>query len=440
MKITLNRKFKCSFCDDFHKVDIKEIKYGKIDHIEKFIENITQRKIKILILCDYITWEIAGDKINKFIKPGSTVPLILSPKNEKRVIAKYKYVREIEKNINSADLIITVGTGSITDLGKLAGYKYKIPVLSFPTAPSMNGFTSPVSAYIKDGVKITIPVFPCKYVYIDKDIISNAPIELIKAGFADSLAKSFANADWKISSIITGEKFCILPLKIVNEAEKKYISKGDLLLKRDKKVIKNLMDGLNLGGISMIIAGSSSPASGGEHLISHFLDMYSCMRNIEPFAYHGLQVGTGVYISSLIYENLKKIDNYEIEKRLNKNKVDYEEKLRELTFIFPKSKKILEKVFKKKLLVLDELRNKLPEKWDEIKKEAFSIVYSPDEIKKFLKSANCPVHLKEICDDEKLVYNSLFLSRFIRERLTILDIADEIGILKEIVSDYIKNE
>lgn len=439
MKLLLDKEFKCYFCGNFHKIDIKEIKYGKIKNIGKFIWNNFGKEIKILILCDDITWEIAGKKIKESLS-NISIPLILKPKNEKRVTAKYEYIKEIEKNINGIDLILTCGTGSITDLGKFAGNKYKIPVFSFPTAPSMNGFTSPVSAYIKGGIKITVPVKPCEYVYIDNEIISNSPIELIKAGFADSLAKSFANSDWKLSSIITGERFCPLPLKIVSEIEKKYINKGNLILRRDKKFIKNLMDGLNLGGISMIIAGSSSPASGGEHLISHFLDMYACQKNIEPFAYHGLQVGAGVYISSLIYERLKIIDGYEIEKMVNKNRIDYDEKLKKLTSVFPLSKNGLKKIFNKKLIIINKLRRELPEKWDEIKREAFGIVYSSKEIKKFLKNADCPIHLKEICRDNFLIYNSIIFSRFIRERLTILDIADETGVLKELVGDYMKNE
>ena len=438
MENLLGKEFKCEECGEIHKVDVKGIKYGSLVEIDEFISEIYGKDKKILVLCDEITYEVAGKRICKNLKYNHALPLVLKPKNEKRVHAKYEYVEEIEREIKDIDLILTCGTGTITDLGKLVGDKNKIPVISFPTAPSMNGYTSPVSAYIKDGVKITVGVTPCEYVYIDENIISDAPIELIKAGFADSLAKSFANSDWKISSIITGEKFCSLPLKIVSEAEKKYINKGDLIKKRNKKVIKDIMEGLNLGGISMIIAGSSSPASGGEHLISHFLDMYAHQNKIEPFAFHGLQVGTGVYISSLIYDLLKGFKSDEISERIKKRKIVYDEKYKQLCSFFPSSKYVLRKIFDKKIKVIGKLKEKLALKWEEIKKETIPMVYSPSEIETYLKKAECSLHLNEICDNKKLIENAILLSRFIRERITILDIADETGLLDEFVYNYLK--
>ncbi len=439
VKNLIGKSFKCEFCGEIHKIEIEKIKEGKIKDIEKFISKILKRK-KMIILCDDITWEVAGKYIKEQIRSNITEVLILKPKEEKRVTARYEYIEEIEKDIQDVSLIITVGSGTITDLGKLTGNKYKIPVLSFPTAPSMNGYTSPVAAFIKQGIKLTIPVSPPKFVYIDREILSNAPLELIKAGFADTLAKSFANADWKIFSILTGEKFCSLPIKILNEIEKKYVNKGNLLLKRDKKFIKNLFDCLNIGGISMIIAGNSSPASGGEHLISHFLDMYACQNNKELFSYHGLQVGTGVYISSLIYERLKQLNDFEVKKMLNKRKIDYEEKEKLLISIFPLSKNLLKEIFKKKIDNLKKIKVKLFEEWENIKKDAFSIVYSPVEIKNFLIKANCPVYLNEIVPEDSLIYKTLLFSRFIRDKITVLDIADEIGILEDIANEYIKGK
>lgn len=431
-------EFKCDWCRRIHKIDIKKIVYSPVAGIGEFIKKNFKNDTGILILCDEITWEVAGRKIYSNLNFSKKKSLILKPKKEKRVTAKYEYLKEIEKCLKDINLILTVGTGTITDLGKIIGDKYKICVFSFPTAPSMNGFTSPVAAYIKNGVKITIPVSPCKYVYIDEDIISEAPIELIKSGFSDSLAKGFANADWKISSIILGEYFCILPLKILSNAEKKYIDKGELVRKRDKKIIMDIMECLNLGGISMIIAGSSSPASGGEHLISHFLDMYSHQNNLQPFSYHGLQVGTGVFISSLIYENLKRFDVYDVSKRLKERKIDYDERLKKLISLFPSSKKSLKEIFKKKIELMNLIKGKITEKWDGIKKEAFPIVYKPEQIKNFLEKCGCVFHLKEICNDEKLIYETIKNSRFIRERLTILDIADEIGLIDDLIEEYME--
>jgi glycerol-1-phosphate dehydrogenase [NAD(P)+] len=52
---------------------------------------------------------------------------------------------------------------------------------------------------------------------------------------------------------------------------------------------------LLLNGISMSICGSSRPASGSEHLISHALDSLSKRPRL-----HGLQVGVAAYLISLL--------------------------------------------------------------------------------------------------------------------------------------------
>jgi glycerol-1-phosphate dehydrogenase [NAD(P)+] len=53
-----------------------------------------------------------------------------------------------------------------------------------------------------------------------------------------------------------------------------------------------------LNGIAMEICGSSRPASGSEHLISHALDSISKRPRL-----HGLQVGLATYIVSRVQKN-----------------------------------------------------------------------------------------------------------------------------------------
>jgi len=304
----------------------------------------------------------------------------------------------------------------------------------------MNAYTSPVAAYIKEGVKFTISVKSAEGIFMDFNTIKNSPYELTKSGFADRLAKSFANTDWKISSIITGEYFCSLPYKIVSEAEKKYIDKGNLIKKGDEKTIEYLMEGLNLGGISMALAGKSSPASGGEHLISHFLDMYAHQNSREIFNFHGIQVASGIYISSLLYEEIKNLESKQIKEMINKRNIDYSKKLEKLINYFPSGKEILKKEVENKIKNLKFLREKLPEKWEEIKKNALQMTIPSEKIKKIFEEADIPFYLKDIGVDEKLAFDDIMLSRFIRNRITILDIADEIGILENFTKRYIKED
>jgi glycerol-1-phosphate dehydrogenase [NAD(P)+] len=53
-----------------------------------------------------------------------------------------------------------------------------------------------------------------------------------------------------------------------------------------------------LNGVAMEVAGSSRPASGSEHLISHALDHITARPHL-----HGLQVGVATYIVARLQQN-----------------------------------------------------------------------------------------------------------------------------------------
>ena len=63
----------------------------------------------------------------------------------------------------------------------------------------------------------------------------------------------------------------------------------------DLKGTRLLATSLLLNGIAMEICGSSRPASGSEHLISHALDALSARPRL-----HGLQVGIAAYLVSIL--------------------------------------------------------------------------------------------------------------------------------------------
>jgi len=427
----LNKKFTCQFCGKQHFIPTKDIlsKKGTILSLPKFLSNLVKGR-KILILADDITYEAAGKRCAEILSGEYEVSsLTLSPKGSKRVYAEEKYLPEIFEQLQGKSALLTVGTGSITDMGKYVADELSIPVVAFPTAPSMNAYTSGVSALLLKGIKQTLPVRPAIGVLTDLDLVSQAPLDLIKAGFADSLAKSFANADWKICSLLTGEDFCPLPLKITTQAENKYIDRGDELLQRKEEVISYLMDGLNAGGFSMVIAGKTSPASGGEHLISHFLDMVAHQQGRESFSWHGLQVGIGIMISACIYKRLKDFSPEQVEKRLSRRHIDYEEESKDVFFN--------EQAFSEKIPILRNLPQNLPPLWEEIKEQAFSLVYSLKQIREYLGKAECPLCFEEIGVNRELARRVVINSRYIRGRLTVLDIAAELGILEEVAEDFL---
>lgn len=418
----MGKTFTCPYCGQEHAIPTKKIvtEQGALENLPDFLDSLNLRNASILLLCDDITYNVAGRRCEEVLTGDFQYEThILKPHNYRRVYAEDVYFPEIEDAAHGKDLIITIGTGSVTDMGKYVGHQLDIPVVSIPTAPSMNAYTSGVSPIISNGVKTTIPVTPAVGVLGDIDILSEAPLDLIKSGFADSLAKSFANADWRISALLTNDTYCPLPLEIATLAEKKYKDNGSLLIQRDKDAIRNLMEGLHMGGFSMVIAGKSAPASGGEHLFSHFLDMLAHRRGSEVFSYHGLQVGVGCVISAMVFERLRNLEKPVF------RRIDYDRKFQEL---FGDERNRIAEIYSKKAPYLE----RLSDKWDELR-EIFGQVHSVEEIKNTLQSAECPVKFEQIGVEHALARRTVRSARFIRDKITILDIGDEAGILEDVV-------
>ena len=75
------------------------------------------------------------------------------------------------------------------------------------------------------------------------------------------------------------------------------------LAQSEPNAVAGLLEALLLSGIGMTIAGSSTPSSGAEHLISHWLEM-KALREGKERTLHGLQVGIGTLVALTVYEML----------------------------------------------------------------------------------------------------------------------------------------
>jgi glycerol-1-phosphate dehydrogenase [NAD(P)+] len=214
---------------------------------------------------------------------------------------------DIKRQANGSPLIIAVGSGTVNDLGKYTAHQLQIPYWCVPTAPSMNGYTSSIAAVKAAGVKRTLPSAPPKAIYIQPEILRNAPLKLRQAGYCDVMAKSVSDVDWQIESLLFGGSYCALPSSIVAESEELYIERPESIAAGEKETVDALFQGLLISGIAMSLAGSSAPASGGEHLLSHFWDMREELTGRVP-EYHGLQVGAGIVMAATCYEKLRNTD------------------------------------------------------------------------------------------------------------------------------------
>lgn len=219
---------------------------------------------------------------------------------------KFINIEEVTKvafNLPSnLDAIIGIGGGKALDFAKYCAHLLKVPFISLPTATSNDGFCSPNCSLLVDGRRKSIKASIPFGVVIDLDIIRQCPKIYFYSGLGDMMSKITALWDWK--------KAAQKGLAHYNDfaALMAYNSLDLLFIKHsfDIEAIefqRSLTNSLLISGISMEIAGTSRPASGSEHLISHALDAVCRCPKM-----HGLQVGVATYLCALLQNNLS-VDN-----------------------------------------------------------------------------------------------------------------------------------
>ncbi len=190
-----------------------------------------------------------------------------------------------------ADLgaIVGLGGGKALDVAKYVSFLLRRPYLAVPTSLSNDGFCSPQSSLEIEGRRRSLPSAMPYGVVVDTATCLEAPEILWRAGIGDSVAKITAVADWKLAFHARGTPVNDFAALLSDATVFQLLASPS----RDLEGIALLATALMLNGVAMEIAGSSRPASGSEHLISHALDAL----NPRP-RLHGLQVGVATYLVS----------------------------------------------------------------------------------------------------------------------------------------------
>ena len=239
------------------------------------------------------------------IHPKAAQEIVLPPENlHANEIAVGMLKERLESGI---DYLVAAGSGTIHDTTRYCANELGIPFVSCPTAASVDGFCSTVSAMTWKGYKKTMPGVAPVFVLADTDIIKEAPLYLALSGAGDIFGKYTALADWKIAHALTGEYFCPVIEKMTRQAVEAVYSCCRGLKTGDAAAFEQLTYALILSGLAMQLMGNSRPASGCEHHISHLIEMGPAAFDFRSDALHGEKVGVGTLLASRVYHQLGEI-------------------------------------------------------------------------------------------------------------------------------------
>ena len=105
-----------------------------------------------------------------------------------------------------------------------------------------------------------------KAIVADTEVLKNAPMEMIKAGFGDIIGKYSALNDWKLARAVNGEYFCDYIYNVTYEMIDKTLKTAKGLLNREEESVKAVTEALMIVGIMMSFALSLD-----DFIISYFV-------------------------------------------------------------------------------------------------------------------------------------------------------------------------
>jgi len=285
---------------------------GAFDEVVGLVKRYATSRMLDLV-ADTRTQEVAGDRIQAELQRGGyDVRVHLLPDSPHGgPVCDDVSRRALEPELaDSSGLPIAVGSGTINDLCKWIAADIGVPYVVFATAASMNGYASENIAPAIGGVRRVLHGAVPKAIVTAPSIIEQAPFELTAAGLGDALAKSVGVTDWRISHLLFDEYYCPFCAVMIDELEPLYLDNPTAVGARKPDAVRAVYDALVYSGLSMTLAETSFPSSGGEHLVSHVLDMVA-LRDGTGHDLHGRQVGVGVICASALYERILALDKPE---------------------------------------------------------------------------------------------------------------------------------
>ena len=294
-------EYSCA-CGKSHKVDIQAIRVGSgvIQELPGILRDLGASHI--FLVADNYTYEAAGRQVEQLLdQAGLPYHKRVFQTETPLVPNEYALGSVLAAMTSQDDMLLAVGSGTLNDVTKYVSARTGVPYVIAATAPSMDGYASTVAPTILDGFKTTLPaVYPAAIV-ADVDILKDAPMPMLTAGFGDIIGKFTSLADWRLSHQLNGEYYCPEVAGVIEAAVETCAANAKALAQREPQAIQAVTEALILSGLAMGMVGVSRPASGAEHQMAHYWEM-DALRRGEEHPLHGNAVGVGTVLAASLYE------------------------------------------------------------------------------------------------------------------------------------------
>jgi glycerol-1-phosphate dehydrogenase [NAD(P)+] len=376
---------------------------------------------KLAVVSDRYTYEVLGRRIGSALgSAGFAIEEIVW----KTPHADIERVEELRQLTRHCDGLIAVGSGTINDSVKYAAFLDKKRYSVFPTSPQL-AYATPTASISFGGFKKSISALPAQGVFFDLSVISGCPIRLTRSAFADLICRTTAQVDWLMSHILFGTPYRKLPYILLAYDEDGLFENAKALQEGNFEAFGILVRLCALMGLAICITNTSHPGSMGEHMMSHYIDMF--FNDVNPNTLHGEQVGVASLTMSRLQNRILSRDT---------PPVLAPTKIREADMIARYGKEIgqqcINELKNKALdrLEADRINRYLAENWQSVAEQLRAVMLPSETLWEAMQEIGA---IRTGCDlgfPQAFYQQVVLYSREVRDRFTMLDMAADSGMLE----------
>lgn len=295
-------------------IGIREVTIGQgaLDELVPTVLRLIPPGAEVVVLVDPTPMR-RGDRdlkaqVRSLLEARFHVRVEVLGSNRPELHADEAALAEADRAIAGAACVVTVGSGTITDLGKDSSHRAGgMAFVVVQTAVSVNAFSDDMAVLLRNGVKRTVPSRWPDALIVDLETIGDAPPDMNRAGFGELISMFTAPADWYLAAAIGMDNgYDARVVQLFRERADQLLAIAPGVREQRHEALAELAGFMTLTGIAMGAAGRTAPLSGMEHTVSHLLDMAAEQAG-RPLAFHGAQVGAAAAVVSIAWRRFLRL-------------------------------------------------------------------------------------------------------------------------------------
>jgi len=381
----------------------------------------------LIIVSDPCTYEALGARVFQALKAdGADV----TEHVWEQPVCSDRGVEALRAATRGREALVAVGSGTINDAVKYASFLDGRDYSVFATSP-MNAYTTNTASVSFDGFKRSITCHGARGIFFDLAVIARCPERLISAAFADVICRTTAQLDWLLSHRLFGTPYAETPYHLLAIDEDRMIDNASHMRDGDVEVLGMLTRISAIMGLGTSFTETTHSGSMAEHMISHHIDMFSGEEH--PGTSHGEQVGVATVTMSRLHN---RILNAAGAPTVHATRIP-EARLRQ-RYGADMADNMIEQT---RIKALDEagaerVNRLMNDDWEAFRRPLRAIMLPFDRLHDAMRAAGCQTTPEQLGLSASRWHEAVTDARYIRDRFSMLDIADDAGLLSGFLTEH----